>query len=198
MTDTRHITAASSAYSRPSHFGSEIAVSRQSTQAPADAPGLRQSDPRWADLFREEQQAIRRRLGRTDVAVEHVGSSSVTGLVGRAEIDILVGVRRATQVPQCIRALQLLNFGLVSQSHSGNEAWAYLTKAGAVEIEVLVVQYLGSLWRRHLALREYLRADPARAASYGRLKVQWAAKYGAGTTSYKEAKRRYWAAIATP
>jgi GrpB-like predicted nucleotidyltransferase (UPF0157 family) len=173
-------------------------VSRGSPHAPADAGGLYQSDPRWADLFQEEQEAIRRRIGRTDVAVEHIGSSSVARLVGRAEIDILVGVRRDAQAPQCVRALQLLNYRLISQSQSGNEAWTYLTRAGSVQFEILVVGYLGLLWRRHIALREYLRAEPARAAAYGRLKVQWAAKYGAGTTSYKEAKRRYWAAIATP
>jgi GrpB-like predicted nucleotidyltransferase (UPF0157 family) len=176
-------------------------VTKAQPQVPQGAQESRERIPRSRGLrflFHEEQHTIRRRLGRANAATEHIGSSSVAGLVGRAEIDILVGVLRNVEVPPCVRALQPLNYGIVSQSQSPNEAWAHLTRMGAVQFDVLVVRHLGPLWRRHLALREYLRADPARAAAYGHLKVEWAASYGAGTASYKEAKRRYWNAIATP
>ena len=117
----------------PPMTGRGAAAKRPNPHSPAGVRGLHQSDPRWVVLFHEEEHAIRRRLGRTDVAVEHVGSSSVAGLVGRAEIDILVGVRRNAEVPPCVRALLPLNYRIVSQSQSPNESWAYLTRAGAVQ-----------------------------------------------------------------
>jgi GrpB-like predicted nucleotidyltransferase (UPF0157 family) len=149
-------------------------------------------------LFREEQRAIRHRLGRTAVAIEHVGSSSVAGLVGRAEIDILVGVRANAHMPDCAAALQFIGYGLLSQSQSPIEGWAYLGRTDVVRFEVLVARHFGPLWRRHVLLRDYLRSHPARAAAYGALKVRWASQYGADSAMYKEAKRRFWSIVAAP
>jgi GrpB-like predicted nucleotidyltransferase (UPF0157 family) len=191
-------STAASAGDRPPQFDSCAVARGPEPFLPADAPGLRPCDPRSVGLFRDEQQAIRARLGRTDVSIEHIGSSSVPGLVGRAEIDILVGVPRNDQVPECALAVRLLDYRLMSQSASSNERWAYLAKAGAVRFEVVIVRHLGPLWRRYVALRDYLRDDPSRVAAYAHHKAQWAIKHGAGTAGYNASKRKYWATIATP
>ncbi len=49
-------------------------------------------DPAWAARFRREAAIIRQALGSHALAVEHVGSTAVPGLVAKPIIDILVVV----------------------------------------------------------------------------------------------------------
>jgi GrpB-like predicted nucleotidyltransferase (UPF0157 family) len=150
-------------------------------------------DRRWAAAFQGERRMIAAVLGSRAAAIEHVGSSSVAGLAGRSEIDILVGVRRAARIEQCARLMNRI--GYVTSTESSRDGWCLMTKAGPIPIEALLVEHLSPLWNRHLFFRDYLRADPRKASEYERLKSQWAARYGVGTEGYKKAKQQYWIAI---
>ena len=46
---------------------------------------LDEYDPQWPELFRRERARIESALGAGAVRVEHVGSTSVPGLVGKAD-----------------------------------------------------------------------------------------------------------------
>lgn len=54
---------------------------------------LRQSDPRWAHVFDHQAELLRRTLTGDVVAIEHVGSTAVPGLVAKPIIDVAVLVR---------------------------------------------------------------------------------------------------------
>jgi GrpB-like predicted nucleotidyltransferase (UPF0157 family) len=134
-------------------------------------------------------------LSGSVVSIEHVGSSSVPYLKGRSEIDILVGAHAPDDVERCADLLAGLGYVATSRPPSPSDGWCLMAKPGPIPFEVLIVQHLSPLWRRHLALRDYLRRDPAKARAYGRLKAGWAAKYGVDTKAYKEAKKRFWASV---
>ena len=150
---------------------------------------------RWRLLFEAEQQRIRTALGDRVIAIAHVGSTSVPGLAGRAEIDILVGAATPDHIAECMRLLTGLGYVTSARAPSGSEQWGLMTRPGKIPFEVLIVGHLSRLWRRHLWLRDYLRRDPERARAYGRLKSKWAARYGSDTEKYKQAKRRFWASV---
>jgi GrpB-like predicted nucleotidyltransferase (UPF0157 family) len=160
--------------------------------------GLHRYDPRWPRIFAAEQRRILAALGSLAIAVEHVGSSSIVGLSGRPEIDILVGVAGDSDVAASTRLLTALGYGCDDRGPRDSEPWSLLSRPGQIPFELLVVEHRGPLWRRHLYLRDYLRRDPARALTYARLKSRWAARYGAGTHGYKQAKRHFWATIKDP
>lgn len=187
-------TAEASAYRSPRDYPARRA-SPPGGQSSRGGRLLSGYDPRWPLLFQAEQRRIRAALGTRAIAIEHVGSSSVPGLGGRPEIDILVGVSSADDIEQSARLLKGL--GYVTEAHAPppSEGWCLMSRPGPTPFELLLVKYRSSLWRRHLWLRDYLRRDPARALAYGRSKAEWAAKYGSGTDGYKEAKRRFWAAV---
>lgn len=160
-----------------------------------DGYRLSDYDPRWPLLFQAEQQRIRDALGDRAIAIEHVGSSSVPGLGGRPEIDILLGVGSTRDIEESARLLRRLGYVTEVPASSPADGWCLMARPGAIPVELLIAAHLSPLWRRHLRLRDYLRRDPAKALAYGRLKAEWAAKYGSGTEGYKEAKRRYWASV---
>ena len=49
-------------------------------------------DPRWPELFARESDRIRAALGQHVLRIEHVGSTSVPGLVAKPVVDVLLVV----------------------------------------------------------------------------------------------------------
>ena len=47
--------------------------------------------PTWIELFKQEKRALQSFIGK-DVAIEHIGSTAVPGLVSKPTIDLLIGV----------------------------------------------------------------------------------------------------------
>lgn len=170
----------------------------QRSEPPSADRTLRGYDPRWPRIFDAERRRIRATLGARARGVEHVGSSSVPGLKGRQEIDVLVGVADAAEVDASTRLLANLGYVTQARSPRDSEPYSLLIRPGRIPFELLVVEHLGPLWTRHVWLRDYLRRDPARALEYARQKSRWAARYGSDTAGYKDAKRRFWAAVPDP
>jgi GrpB-like predicted nucleotidyltransferase (UPF0157 family) len=170
----------------------------QRSAPPSADRTLRGYDPRWPRIFDAERRRIRATLGARARGVEHVGSSSVPGLKGRQEIDVLVGVADAAEVDASTRLLANLGYVTQARSPRDSEPYSLLIRPGRIPFELLVVEHLGPLWTRHVWLRDYLRRDPARALEYARQKSRWAARYGSDTAGYKDAKRRFWAAVPDP
>jgi GrpB-like predicted nucleotidyltransferase (UPF0157 family) len=155
-------------------------------------------DSRWPRVFAAERRRIGATLGSLAIAIEHVGSSAIPGLWGRPEIDIIVGVSSSPDVDTSTRVLMGIGYLLHDRGPPGGEPWSLLLRPVHIPFELLVVEHGGPLWNRQIYLRDYLRRDPQRATAYGRLKSRWAARYGAGTPEYQQAKREYWTAIAAP
>jgi GrpB-like predicted nucleotidyltransferase (UPF0157 family) len=177
-----------------SAYGPGGAYPTPASRSPSARP-LQSYDRRWPHVFAAERRRIRTVLRSLAPAVEHVGSSSIPGLWGRPEIDVLVGVRTRGDVDAGTRLLTAAGYLTDDRARGGGEPWSLLSRRGPIAFELLMVEYGGPLWTRHLGLRDYLRADPARALAYGRLKSRWAAAYGADTPRYKQAKRRFWARV---
>lgn len=191
-------TAGSSVY--PSARGYQLQSAPAARRPPprCSAAQLQGYDPRWPRLFAAEQRRIRATLGSLALAVQHVGSSSIPGLWGRPEIDILVGVADGADVDASTRLLTGLGYLVHDRAAAPSDPWSLLFRPGQISFEMLVVAHRSPLWNRMLYLNDYLRGDLTRALTYGRLKTRWAAQYGAGTSGYQQAKRHFWANIKVP
>src|SRR4051794_22345737 len=86
-------------------YRSPAPTARASGQVVRAAQSLLAYDPRWPQVFDAERRRIAASLGRR-AAIEHVGSSSVPGLRGRPEIDVLVGVMAPDEVEPAARSLK--------------------------------------------------------------------------------------------
>jgi GrpB-like predicted nucleotidyltransferase (UPF0157 family) len=187
--------AEAAVYRSRHHYRASEGVRQPEGQIHADRLMITDYDPRWPLLFRLERQRMRARLGGSAVSIEHVGSSSVPNLEGRPEIDILIGTRTSDDVNTCADLLTSLGYVTTAHPPSPSDGWRLMAKPSPIPFEVLIVQHLSPLWRRVMALRDYLRRHPAKALAYGQLKAKWAAKSGADTEAYKEAKRRFWGSV---
>jgi GrpB-like predicted nucleotidyltransferase (UPF0157 family) len=157
-------TAGSSVYASQRGYGPVRTPSSPRQPSPRrPRRALSGYDARWPRIFAVERRRIREALGSLALAVEHVGSSSVPGLWGRPEIDILVGVGGRADVDAAARRLGALGYVVDDRATPESEPWCLLSRAGQISFEMLVVEHLSPLWNRHVRLRDYLRDDPARA-----------------------------------
>ncbi|TPE65220.1 GrpB family protein [Sandaracinobacter neustonicus] len=125
----------------------------------------------WPDAFVAEAEALRQLMGEQLLALHHIGSTAVFGLIAKPVIDMLGVIRSLGEVDAAEPALRALGYvgkgenGIAGRRyfHKNNAAGSrshhlHLFEPGAAEIE------------RHLAFRDYLRAHPDAAQRYAGLK----------------------------
>jgi len=144
-------------------------------------------DANWPAQYAEEKRLIETAIGPYLVAIEHMGSTSVPGLAAKPIIDIMAGVRSLADAEQCKAPLAAI--GYIYQRDDTIPDRVYFNKGPQAQHRHLHMAELGgAFWRRHLALRDYLRAHAEMAGAYATLKRRLAARFGNDREGYTEAK----------
>ncbi len=131
---------------------------------------VRDYNPDYPSMFEVEKKLLAPIFADNLVSFYHIGSTAVVGLKAKPIIDIMVGVRSLCEVDA-----HKADFEAVGYEYLGEFGMAgrrYLRKGGDERTHQIHVFQEGDEHNlsRHLALRDYLRAHPNEAASYGKLK----------------------------
>lgn len=154
-------------------------------------------DPTWPAHCAQLATPIRHQLANyTDIAVEHVGSTSVPGLAAKPIIDMDIVVQHPADIPGIIAALAPLGYKHQGDlGIAGREAFSRPAHTPAHNL------YLGLASapsiRNHLLLRDYLRQHPQAVQAYGQLKQQLAQQYPDDIDAYVAGKSQFIADILT-
>ena len=161
-------------------------------------------DPLWPLLFTELAAAISQTVGTLALKIEHVGSTSVPGLVAKPIIDVDVVIRSRDDVPEAARRLATL--GYVHEGDlgvTGREAFARAdgltpwdgSKRQWPEHHLYVCAQGSQELARHLTFRDYLRTHPDAATAYGELKQRLAEVFRNDREAYTEGKTAFVEAV---
>jgi putative glutamine amidotransferase len=148
-------------------------------------------DPAWPARFESESARLREALGDTAVRVEHVGSTSVPGLAAKPVVDIQVSV--ASMIPRTTYADPLVALGYRWALDPWTDEHEFFSRDENGERAFHVhVCSTGSEWeRRHITFRDWLRANPADAATYEQLKRDLAEQHPRDTYTYTDRKSAF-------
>ena len=149
-------------------------------------------DPSWPEAFQRLAAELRAALGELAVAVEHVGSTAVSGLAAKPILDIAIGLAPGINPIGVITPLQPL--GARFRGDKGDEGGLLLVLEDRPAHRVAhlhVVGYGDAQWRRYLALRDRLRADQAVRSAYAQLKGDLAAQFSGDHRAYTAAKAAF-------
>lgn len=125
-------------------------------------------NPGWPLLFASEAKAIKSVLGANVINIHHIGSTAVPGLTAKPIIDILLEV---ADIAALSHANVLKDLHYQARGESGIVGRRYFIKGGSVRTHHLHGFITGDAnIVRHLAFRDYLRANSAAAAEYARVK----------------------------
>ncbi len=148
---------------------------------------LRAPDPGWAGAGARVVARLAAALRGRGVDVQHIGSTSVPGLLAKPVVDIQLGVRALTDIDDPTCGAALARAGYLAQPDRGQDhphpphaalrGWQKRFFGGCDPGQVvnLHVREIGSPgYEFALAFRDWLRAEPHASEEYAALKQQLA------------------------
>ncbi len=144
-------------------------------------------NPAWATEYEIEAEKLKRIFGDELLGIEHIGSTSVPGLAAKPIIDIAVLIADHKDVEKFIPALQNLDYVFDAVVHAKTQSnERHFFRKGKPSEFHLSVAYAdkGSFWKRQLAFRDYLRANPDERDRYAALKKELIAQDPTGQNTY--------------
>ncbi len=149
-------------------------------------------NPAWKDAYEIEAARIARALGDLVVAVHHIGSTAIPGIVAKPILDILLEVSNTDRLDDETAALEGLWYE--AKGEFGIPGRRYFRKNDAAGIrthQVHAFQAGSGQVGRHLAFRDYMLAHPADARTYGALKQRLAHEHPDDIEAYMDGKNAY-------
>jgi GrpB-like predicted nucleotidyltransferase (UPF0157 family) len=154
------------------------------------------SDPGWPRAFERLAAELRAALGELAVAVEHVGSTAVPGLVAKPILDLAIGLAADTDPDQVIAAIERLGYEYRGDKDDTGGLLFVLEDRPAHRIAHLhVVPHGGEKWRKYLAFRDRLRIDPDARAAYAEVKRRLGEQFAGDRQAYTAGKAAFVAGL---
>jgi GrpB-like predicted nucleotidyltransferase (UPF0157 family) len=144
-------------------------------------------DPAWPERFHQEETKIREALGEAALAIEHIGSTSVTGLAAKPIVDILVVVEDSSDDVSYVPALESAGYVLRVREPDFHEHRMFRTPEKDVHLHVFSA---GSPEIERYLLRDHLRENEEDRELYARTKRELASRDWPSMQHYAEAKTR--------
>jgi len=147
---------------------------------------LAEYDPSWPDQFAVHAAAIIAALGDQAQRIEHIGSTSVPGLIAKAKVDMLLVVPNSADEPAYLPQMEAAGYEFrIREPHwhehrlfspPDRKANIHVVSRGCIEIE------------RWLTFRDRLRSDAGDRELYASTKRELARQRWRDTNAYADAK----------
>ena len=121
----------------------------------------------WDKHFIDEKRLLQTYF--TDIPIEHIGSTSIKGMIAKPIIDIMIGVLSyppAEDITLTLEKLGYYSFGEADKVHGR----LYFIKRGIVDYNVHVIKYLGKLWNDNISFKDYLNKCEEEVLAYSKIK----------------------------
>jgi len=143
-------------------------------------------DPRWPERFERQAERIRAALGVRVLELEHVGSTSVPGLVAKPIIDIALVVPDSADEPAYVPALETAGYVLRIRSPMWEQH--RMLKGADPEVNLHAFSPGSAEVDRMRRFRDRLRANAADRERYAAEKRALAARDWEYMQDYADAK----------
>lgn len=130
----------------------------------------------WADWYEKEKSLLEKVFQENLVEIEHIGSSSVEGLVSKPIVDIVIGLKDFEINKHQIENMRNDGYEYFGQLHEKQKRF-FARKRGNENFNLQIVPYKGVEWIQYLAFRDYLRNHQDAVNEYSNTKIE-AAKLG--------------------
>jgi GrpB-like predicted nucleotidyltransferase (UPF0157 family) len=147
---------------------------------------LREYDPCWPDRYADHASRLRAALGERAVRIEHVGSTSVPGLVAKPIVDIVLEVPDSAREVAYVGDLVAAGYVLRIREPDWFEHRLFDTDPRDVNLHVFPAGC--SETERMVRFRDWLRSNASDRKLYVRTKRELAARGWTYTQQYADAK----------
>lgn len=153
-------------------------------------------DASWPHLFRELALPLRRELGDVALRIDHIGSTSISGLAAKPVIDLQISI--ADFEPLDAYRLPLERLGYVFHAENTERTKRFFREPVGQRRTHIHVRRAGSFSEQlPLLFRDFLRTHATVAQQYADLKIELARQYEWDRQAYTDAKQPFiWNVIA--
>lgn len=150
----------------------------------------------WPKQFLDEKKILENLIEKLTL-IEHIGSTSVEGLLAKPIIDILIGVPDFSQADTYINPIENAGYNYISKYEDVMPYRRFFVKEkdGKRTHHIHLVEIESEFWKRHLFFRDYLRNHPEAKTAYANLKLKLAEQEWESGDSYASAKTEFIKAI---
>ncbi|MCI0388939.1 MAG: GrpB family protein [Acidobacteria bacterium] len=143
----------------------------------------------WERLFAEEKDRLQATIGDYVIDIQHVGSTSIPGIVAKPIIDIGIAVNNYEEASICIGPMERL--GYEYRGENGIPRRHYFVKGSPRTHHIHVVEMASHDWQTLVLFRDYLLAYPEIAQKYAVLKLRLADEFRNDREAYQQGKGEF-------
>jgi GrpB-like predicted nucleotidyltransferase (UPF0157 family) len=147
-------------------------------------------DDRWPGIYLDHQRRIQDALTAADIDIEHIGSTSVPGLVAKPIIDIVVTVDDITAEEDYLDSLVTAGYELRVR-----EPGHRMVRTSSRDVHVHILERGDQAVDEYLLFRDHLRTNADDRALYESTKQALIAQEFDDMNAYAEAKTEVISAI---
>jgi GrpB-like predicted nucleotidyltransferase (UPF0157 family) len=140
----------------------------------------------WKHIFEAESALLHTVIGRYILGIQHVGSTSIPGMLAKPIIDIAIAVSDYEEAKVCIEPIETL--GYEYKGEFGIPRRHYFVKGDPRTFHIHICEVRSQEWVDLLFFRDHLSQHPNLAQEYASLKLQLATIYPQDRTAYLEGK----------
>ncbi|MDP4709268.1 MAG: GrpB family protein [Rickettsiaceae bacterium] len=153
-----------------------------------DSITLLKYDPKWPLKFEKEKKFLMNIIGQWLCgSIEHVGSTSVAGLIAKPVIDIMFGVRSLEASHPAIETLKKNGYNYFPYKKAVMH-WFCKPSPEFRTHHLHLIPFESDLWKERIKFRDILRSDSQIANEYAELKKELAILYKEDREAYTERK----------
>ena len=147
--------------------------------------------PEWQPLYEQEKELLLTFFMATALDIQHVGSTSVEGLLAKPILDIAIQVQALPVDGRIIEQL-IANDYKERVNRLGPEQLVYVKGPEENETHILhIIPHHNRDWNDKLRFRDYLRTHPDSARAYAALKRELSQAYENQRGQYSHLKTQF-------
>ena len=143
----------------------------------------------WFYLFQKERILLRVILRKHIIRIQHIGSTSIPGMIAKPIIDILVAVPNYEEASDYIHRIK--SIGYEYQGENSTLRQYYFIKRRPNGYQLYFVERDSKTWNERIAFRNLLLNNPTIPADYSEYKQQLAIQFSVDLDAYQMEKGEY-------
>lgn len=124
----------------------------------------------WREKFDLESIEIKNILGHSVIDIQHIGSTSIPGMLAKPIIDIGVLVASIDDITFFVEKLKQLGYSYKPAMSSVERI--FLRKGDPIAYHLSVACPKHTFWDRNITFRDYLKNHPSLIEEYNKLKTE--------------------------
>lgn len=122
----------------------------------------------WKKIYESEKTLLISVFSGQAIEFEHIGSTSIEGMIAKPIIDIMIGLR-SLDIGEVLEK-QLNDLGYAGFGEAGVPGRLYYRKRKDTDINLQITRWKSLLWEENILFRDYLRNHPEDANKYAEIK----------------------------